>query len=359
MAIVIRYFSTTAAGNGDGTTWADRAALLDTGAWSTVITGFNFGGSDAMECRIGPGSYTATQTLDAAKFTVAAPTTANYLMLHGTDSFGLRLEPPDPGWVSAKGEWSTTGLPVITGPSNASVISGINVRLRLLKLLSDPNSAAVLSGGLLVDWCHVQNTAWTPNSGSVISGSNTVSNTVVKCLGRAISSFLSAGATTRAVNCRIVGQNYADSYGNANGLYKVQNLDATMCTVINCGNGTANNVLSITRCTIVGMRGTAISGGSVVNGCYISNCATGVDGTSHVLNSRVRNITGNAFQNGAVQGGGTDTSSGTDADEFVNAAAGDYRIKFGSTFWGKGIGAGDQEPQVQVNEPQVGLTSII
>jgi hypothetical protein len=36
------------------------------------------------------------------------------------------------------------------------------------------------------------------------------------------------------------------------------------------------------------------------------------------------------------------TAAGTDTDEFVDAPAGDYRIKLGSAYWGKNIGAGDQ-----------------
>ena len=36
MSLITRYFS-TASGAGDGTTWADRAALFAAGAWSSVI----------------------------------------------------------------------------------------------------------------------------------------------------------------------------------------------------------------------------------------------------------------------------------------------------------------------------------
>jgi hypothetical protein len=39
---------------------------------------------------------------------------------------------------------------------------------------------------------------------------------------------------------------------------------------------------------------------------------------------------------------GNDTSAGTDADEFVDAAGGDYRVKYGSTIWGKGYGVSDE-----------------
>jgi hypothetical protein len=35
-------------------------------------------------------------------------------------------------------------------------------------------------------------------------------------------------------------------------------------------------------------------------------------------------------------------AAGSDADEFVDAANGDYRIKNTSVYWGRGIGAGDE-----------------
>ena len=68
MAIVTRYFSTASAGAGDGTTWANRAILFTGGAWSTVITGFAFNGSDSMVARIGPGTYTVTVGMASGLF---------------------------------------------------------------------------------------------------------------------------------------------------------------------------------------------------------------------------------------------------------------------------------------------------
>ncbi len=87
MATVTRYFSTAGAGTADGTSWANRAALFSGGAWSTVITGFNFTGSDSLECRIGPGSYTITASLASGLF-ANAPTVSNPLILQGCDSSG-------------------------------------------------------------------------------------------------------------------------------------------------------------------------------------------------------------------------------------------------------------------------------
>lgn len=66
MAIVIRYFSTASAGSGDGTTWADRAVFFTGGAYSTVLTNFDFSGSDTLHCYLGPGTYGIGETLGSS-----------------------------------------------------------------------------------------------------------------------------------------------------------------------------------------------------------------------------------------------------------------------------------------------------
>src|SRR5689334_12015839 len=99
MAITTRYFSTTGAGAADGTTWADRAALFSAGNWSTVITGFNFAGTDSMVARVGPGNYTCSQSLASGLF-ANPPTIANPLILHACDSSGNLIDPPSPTWTA-------------------------------------------------------------------------------------------------------------------------------------------------------------------------------------------------------------------------------------------------------------------
>lgn len=359
MALVVRYFSTTANGLGNGTTWEDRAALFTTGNWSSVITGFAFNGSDALECRIGPGSYTCTQTLDSAKFTVAAPTSTNYLLLHGADSSGNRAAPTDATWVAAKGEWSTTGLPAISGHT-AAYVSGIYSRLRLLCFSGSAASATLLSGGLSTDWCTVENTADVATSGSVVAPAGMVANCVFKHLGKTIGNF--CATTACYVNCRVVGSSRGDEYGNRYAFYQNSgSIDIIRCCVVNAGWAAYNNPWSVRHCTFVGLKTGVTYGSTQMTNCYIAN-SPGFNANSLVVslaNTRLRNISGTVFTSFLNQP--TDlsiyTDAGTDADEFVNAATGDYRMKMGSVYYGRNIGAGDQYDGPVVLIPQVSTTT--
>ena len=76
-------------------------------------------------------------------------------------------------------------------------------------------------------------------------------------------------------------------------------------------------------------------------------CTTGMSSTNGVnaivANNRLRNNTTNFSGLGNYPTNyGNMTSSGTDSDEFVNVAGGDYRIKNTSDLWGKGYGVADE-----------------
>jgi hypothetical protein len=68
-----------------------------------------------------------------------------------------------------------------------------------------------------------------------------------------------------------------------------------------------------------------------------------------VSDCRIRDTVSGAFDgmgNYPDSFGNDTTEAGADADardaaELVDAANGDYRIKYGSAYWGKGLGAGD------------------
>ena len=113
MAVVTRYFSTTSAGAGDGTTWADRAALFSGGNWSSIITGFAFNVGNALEARVGPGNYTVTQNLVPGLF-ANPPTILNPIVIRACDSSGSNWIPPSPSWLSCTPTWDTTNMPIIT-----------------------------------------------------------------------------------------------------------------------------------------------------------------------------------------------------------------------------------------------------
>ena len=143
MSIIVRYFSTSSAGAGDGTSWANRAALFTGGAWSTVITGFAFNGSDSMEARVGPGTYSITVALASGSF-ANPPTVTNPLIIHGADSSGNLLSPPDPDWTSNMADWDASSLPILDTSSNINTLNLAACYPRLLKFTASNSTTAFL-----------------------------------------------------------------------------------------------------------------------------------------------------------------------------------------------------------------------
>jgi hypothetical protein len=88
------------------------------------------------------------------------------------------------------------------------------------------------------------------------------------------------------------------------------------------------------------IRNCFITGASLTNGINISGT-----GKAHIANNRIRgaatSIVGSLEYCDIPYWDNTD-DAGTDTDEYVNAASGDYRIKNTSTYWGRGFGAGDE-----------------
>jgi hypothetical protein len=111
------------------------------------------------------------------------------------------------------------------------------------------------------------------------------------------------------------------------------------------------------ECTVADNQGNGIdyAGTSstlgVIESCMITGAHTNginISGTNKaiIINCRIRDftsaaITGNLDWSDPPLNGNT-SASGTDADEYVDQASGDYRIKYGSDYWGLGIGAGDE-----------------
>lgn len=360
MAIVVRYFSTAGAGAADGTTWADRAALFTTGNWSSVITGFDFSGSDSLVCRIGPGSYTCSQSLASALF-ANAPTVANPLYLVACDSSGNLISPPDPDWQSNMPAFSDATLPVIAATTNISTINLATAHFRLIKFTSSGRNGTALGAGSY-DWCQlVQSTSNTSATG--VFGIARCANCVVQMTGTAYDSGvgISPGLFD---NIRIEG-NASASSGNRRGVtWAVTAASASRLTATgHVGGGivsTSTNTghwIGLSNCTVANNPGSGIVGHStasqsaqyVITNCQITgNGAYGIDcSASNVLiyGCRFRdNTSGNIATPGNYQDFGSYTTDSDDATEYVNSGAGDYRIKFAAATWGGGYGAGDQIP---------------
>jgi hypothetical protein len=368
MAVVTRYFSTTAAGAGDGTTWADRAALFDgSGNWSTVITGFDFA-SNALSCLIGPGTYTCAQTLNTTTITTD-PTVANPLFLQGCDSSGTPLTPSNPGWTAAEPVDWDSGLPVINNAGSATdTVALLQCAMRLIVFNFSARNNKPAWGGTL-DWCVITNTNSNTAAGCIGTATK-VTNCSATCSGTSYDAVVSQNAEqTIFSNLRVVG-NASASSGNRYGLLLSGAATNTLNRVLVINNpgggvvnvaGSVNPQLKLDRCVIAGNTagGVILSSTasqnlrSVISRCMITgNGGYGIDGQSAarvlVSDSRLRDNT-----SGNINGLGnypTDlnnyTTDSDDAAEYVNAGSGDYRIKIGSAIWGKGYGVADQQPTV-------------
>lgn len=359
MAIVTRYFSTSAAGAGDGTTWADRAALLSSGNWGGVVTNFDFSGSDSLKCMIGPGTYALGQTMETARF-ANPPTAANPILFHGCDSSGNPLSPPDPDWVSSQPPWDDSGLPVIATTANMYTSTLALAFWRLIKFTaSGPDDYYITAGDL--DWCSVSSS----RSNSAAGGfACTGRNCLVSMTGSIYNGGIRLGAFA-VVNCRATG--VTGSSGNRSGVSVSNSTNGVLdrITVYGVGGagvdataGSASAFFDMNRCTIVGCGGDGVKLSSAASatainriaGCLITgNGGYGINAQSAARtllhDTRLRDNTSgnlNGFGNWPIDMGVYTTDS-DDATEYVNAAGGDFRIKNTATnVWGKGYGAGDE-----------------
>lgn len=360
MAIAIRYFSTSGAGDADGTSWANRAALFNgSGYWSTALTGFDFSGSDALEARIGPGSYTMAQTLASASF-ANPPTVGNTLTLHGCDSSGDKLEPPDPGWVSAQPVWGQTGIPVISYSGNFS-ISAAQIYVRLLSFnISGIVQGLFSSNVVCAEWvyCYANatGTAFCP-FGQLLG-----KNCAVKMDGYYAKGY-DAASNGSFYNCRMEG-NTASGGGVKDGFLLRAGVVLINCVAVNnYGSGFyssagATSLLRLHKLLAHGNSGSGLvfgtaltTGGAEISGIFTGNGAYGINlngsTRTEVAHARLRdntsgnfstpgNIATNLYVDETVTSGAT--AAERNSNEFVDPINGDYRIKPTSHLWGKWYG---------------------
>lgn len=366
MAVVTRYFSTASAGTGDGTSWANRAVLFSGGAWSTVITGFNFStGSDSLYCLIeGAKTYTITAGLATATFTSGAPTVAKPIVFAACDSSGNALQPPDGNWTSDQPVFDTSGLPTLSTTTNILVfnLSTSTTLCYLLKFTATGNTTNSVVQGATIDWCYV--TCSSSNTSLVVLPAATiVSNSVVEVTGTSYSAVCSA---ERQYNVRVIG-NASATGGSRNGYAgNTATIHIIKCTFINhVGSGIASASTStafqanIDTCMIHGC-GTGIKQPSTasqttlsrIQNCYIAGSTTaGIDlqsaNNSWMGYNRLRDngTSGNFTGTGnwpTTENSVNYTTDSDDASELVNVAGGDYRIKNTATIWGMGFGVSEQ-----------------
>lgn len=362
MGVVEKWFSTSAAGDETGSSWENRAALITGGAWSTVLTGFDFSGSDSLVCMIeGGNTYTAPASFESARFTTAAPTLLNPLYFRACDSSGNALAVPDPSWVSCKPMWTATGMPLFD--CGSSTLFNLDYCHLVLCDFTGSRNGHIVSvpTSSTMQWCRVKNTG-AGTSGLAATLTGRVSDCWFECTN-AFASVISHSSVL--LNCRLQGGGSGGS-GNRKGITGTIIYDISRCTIANCNGAalelattTASRENSINCCTIANNGGVGIdldltsgtaTAHTLITNCMITGNAAGIDLNNTILASasgnRLRdNTSGNIINAGNypvdVNNYVTDSD---DATEFVDAAGGDFRIKASSAIWGKGYGAGDEIP---------------
>lgn len=368
MAVTTLYFGASSAGAADGTTWANRAAFVSGGAINTLISAFDFT-SNSLIARIGPGTYALTTAI--ATFTgTTGPSQTFPCFLEAALSDGTRWQPPDPDWCSAQPEWdaddATYPMPVITTSSNISTISSPHVVAYGLKMTASNRNGAIINTSRSYYWCQVINSTSNTSAGACIGATVLCENNFYSCTGTSYDTVASSNSGVGpAKNCRIEG-NPSATTGNRRGWSTANNAAYPLerCTIIgNVGGGVVHtgtgsgSKVAVSNCVIADNEGDAVSGAGtattlgIVSRCMITGPHTnGVNitgtGDCAVHDCRIRDYTSAAIT-GTLDWSdpplnGNITTAGTDADEYVDAASGDYRIKNTSTYWGKGYGAGDQ-----------------
>lgn len=360
MANVIRYFSTSGAGAADGTTWADRAALFTGGAWSTVITGFAFtAGSDGLECRIGPGTYTITTQLSTGAMTAGNPSASKPLRMVACDSSGNAISPPDLDWTADMPDFSQADMPILATTTNTATINIAYAFCRMLKFTATAvTSAPGVIGNAVLDWCYVSNSA----SGANVCAASVyrATNSIFYVSGSQYAGVLVAGAAISYRNLRVYG--VVGSSGNRRGIVTAASTShhtVTGCCVFGVGGGgirmetsTANSAtaMRVDRNTVVNVGGDGIYLQNTATPLTVivdGNCVTGsggygingAGGFSQLTNNRTRdNTSGNVTALGNYTEYDGYTTDAADADDYFDPTNYDFRIRADTPFSFRGIG---------------------
>lgn len=373
MAITTLYFGVSDNGAADGSSWANRAALFTGGAWSTLITGFNFtSGGNSLRCIVEAGTHTITAGLGTASFTSGTPTVADplYFVAANADGTGI-WEPPDPDWCSAMPAWDDSGMPVFASTTNINMVNvSTNVYLYGIKFTSSGATSQPTTGTANYNWVIVENSTNNVNAGGIsISQNNNVQCVVIRMTGTAYNYGFNRGLNAiLQANIRIEG-NISATSGNRGGIYNNNNESwgLAKCVSINHvgggfvsgSTGTAATLRAV-NCIAYGNSGPGFANPSVTGtgNQTLERCIAVNNGTYGVntTTSAPMLITGCRFRNNStadINGTGdhpvdlyNDTSAGNDSDEFVNVSGAvstwDLRIKNTSSKWGKGYGVADQ-----------------
>jgi hypothetical protein len=366
MAIVTRYFSTAGAGAADGTTWADRAQLINAGTWSSVITAFDFSGSDSLMCFVGPGTSTVTTTFAVGLF-ANPPTIANPILFHGCDGNGDALSPPNPDWTSDTPAFDDSTLPVFATTSDATTLTVPASFWRLIKFTASARNGAMVGGtSLIFDWCVFIN-SHSGTSAAICSSGTGFTNCVFSMTG---DSYLAAINQVGALftNCKILG--VTGSSGNRRGVDAASGTRLVRCCISgfggigwNAASTSTGQTYALSQCVIAnngqGLLFASTAAQTLaqfVDRCMITgNGAPGIDGRTNsriiATQNRLRdNVTANIQNLGNFSTTwGTYTTDSDDSLEYVDASSNNFQIKNTATIWGMGFGVSEEAPSAVVS----------
>lgn len=361
MGVLPLWFADT--GTGDGSSWANRAPWIVAGAINPIVTGHSYT-TDSILARV-LGGITYTQTVaHTAHAAAGAP-----LIVEACDTDGNPIAPPDPDWHPALGdEWDDSACFTMATTGNIVTSSANHVWWRMAKFAASGRNGVLIQnfGGL--DWCKVINSTSNASAAGLSASNNgcRVLNSVVKMTGSAYNAAANLPNGARYNNSLFVG--VAGSSGNRNGITTGGDF------------GNSSSPVTISQCVIRGFGGVGVSSGSsnangfnyvsesVIAGCGshgIDIGATAVNFPHHVAGCLITGNGGRGINaqndrvfvaNNRVRSNGTgeivglnnwpthlnDTTSGSDADDYVDAANHDYRIKTTSTSFGRNRGVADQ-----------------
>lgn len=354
---------TSIVNKGDGSSWALRTNLFAGGAWSGRILLFDFSGSDSLKALVGPGTHTITAAFGAG-FT-SAPTAANLLFIHGCDSSGNPISPPDTAWLSNMPAFDDSAFPVIATTTNIAITTLVLCQWYCVKFIVSGRNGVAISGGHF-SWVSIINS--TSNASAVSVTGTSIANSQVSMTGSIYSAAIQV-STTPFENLLLIG--VTGSSGNRYGFQHTGSTGQSFfdritvrgfggAGIINTG-ASAAHIMGLKRCTVVNNQGSGIvfpatasqTGVNTVEDCQITG--NGLSGTGYGLDaqsqarvllrhSRFRdNDDGdiNGMLNYPIDIDNYVTDS-DDTTEYVDAASGDFRIKNTAATWGMGFGVSDQ-----------------
>ncbi len=347
--MAIRYFGVAGAGSQSGTSYADRAPLLNSGVISTIITEYDFSNeTEGLICYVDSGSYSQTTVLDAAAFTNGAPN-RNCPLAFVAAPGGTLWTPPDPNWNCGQPIWDTTGMPLIMG--TVVLVTNLFTYAYGMRYSSAVNNNTI--NGLSCNWCEILNTG-SGTSGQATNATRGLSNCVAGCTGNGWVRVLTLASGHPVNNVRVYG-NPSGANGTRGGLYNGNNASIhwdTFC-VFDCpGYGVMNNAagsyMSVANATIVNC-GTGIdcSGTATTYGNFFINTVLTDNSADYQLGGAVIRHRNRIARNIATSvsmawPGSLDYMIAGSTSEFVDYAGRDFRMKYGTDYWGLGIGCGDE-----------------